>query len=171
MLTDDFAAECERIAIQMRRELKLWGYDPLPARRLAEHMEIQLLAPSELNMTPEDVEQAVCSTGWSAITVLTKPYKVIYHPYVSMIQFESNIMHELAHVLRGHKPEQLGLISDFRVARKYSKRQEYEADALGLALQFPQIALHYVRQRKIAINDIVESYSISLELAYNLTKY
>ncbi len=163
MLTSDFTDECERIAINMRRELHLWGYDPLPARVLAEHMGIRLLAPHDLGMSSDGVEQAAHSTGWWAITVLTKPPTVIYHPRATRTEFEGNIMHELAHILRGHEPEQLGLISDFRVARKYSKPQEYEADTLGLCLQVPRVALQYVQQRNMTVDEIAGRFFVKPE--------
>lgn len=163
MLTEGFFEECERIAIKMRRELKLWAYDPLPAHILAEHMKIRLLAPGDLGMSQYDVEQAMGSTGWSAITVLTKPYTIIFHPHATAIQLESNIMHELAHILWGHRPEQLGIISDSRVARKYSKRQEFEADNLGVCLQLPCVALHYAKQKGIQAEQIAKDYHLNLE--------
>jgi Zn-dependent protease with chaperone function len=164
MLTSDFADECERIAVKLRRELHLWGYDPLPARMLAEHMGIGLLAPRDLGMSPDEVEQAVRSTAWWAITVLTKPRIVIYHPRATRTEFEANLMHELAHILCEHEPEQLGLISDFRVARKYSKRQEFEADTLGLCLQVPRIAWQYARQRNWTVEQIAGRFYVSLEI-------
>jgi hypothetical protein len=162
-LSDAFVEECERLAVNARRDVGLWGYDPLPARRLATKLEIELLTPQQLGMSPEDVEQALNATRWSAITVLTSPYRIIYHPYADEIQFESNIMHELAHVLLKHKPELLGLISDLRVARKYPKRQELEADYLARCLQLPRLALQYARQKQMSVEQIAARFIIAPE--------
>lgn len=164
MLTDELVDECERLAIKVRRKVGLWAYEPLPARILAEQLRIRLLTPSDLGMAIEDVQQAECSIGWSAITVLTDPQIVIYHPHVNIIQFESNIMHELAHILRGHQPEQLGLISDFRVARKYSKLQEFEADMLGLYLQLPNVAIQYAKQKMLTISEVSKRFFMHTEV-------
>jgi hypothetical protein len=167
MVTDEFRTICESIAVKVRHELDLWGYDPLPARQLAEHMQIDLYAPSELpGMSENDVAQAIGSSGWSAITVLTQPPMIIYHPGHPPPCFESNIMHELAHIVLGHKPELLGLISDLRVARCYSKFHEAEADCLGVCLQLPRVALQLARQRGTSVSEIACQFNTALDLVY-----
>jgi Zn-dependent peptidase ImmA (M78 family) len=162
MLAREFYSHCENIASRLRYGLKLLAYDPLPARRLAAHMGIEVFMPSELpGLTEMDIVHAAESDGWSAITVLNNPPIIIAHPRHPPPEFESDMMHELAHVLLKHKPELLGQISAYRVARRYAKTQEYEADALGDCLQLPRAAIHYARQLNLANIQIVTRFCVS----------
>ena len=70
-------------------------------------------------------------------------------------------MHELAHIILKHNPEQLGKLSDLYITRQYPKRAEIEADYLAACLQFPAVAIHYVRQRTMTPIEIQDYYGIS----------
>lgn len=162
MLESEFYERCESIALRMRHMLSLPAYAPLPSHRVASKLEIDVLCPGDLtSMTQTDIEQAMDTQGWAAITVLTQPAMIIRHPHRDLVQAESDIMHELAHVLLEHKPERLGHISEFRVARTYSKVQEYQADTLADYLQVPRAALYYLRQRGDTLDHIMGDFCIS----------
>lgn len=167
MLEHEFYEQCENIAARMRSNLKIAAYAPLSSRSLAAHLLIDIVLPDTLpSLTLKDIHLASNARGWSAITVLTEPPIIIAHPSRNLVEAESDIMHEIAHVLIKHKPEMLSLISEYRVARRYSKTQELQADTLGDCLQFPRPALHYVRQRGCHIRKITQHYCISEE-CYN----
>lgn len=161
MLAREFYERCEGIAARLRYQLNLLAYDPLPARTLAAYMGIDVVMPAELTgLTDNNILHASESDGWSAITVLNSPPTIIAHPLHSLPEFESDVMHELAHVLLKHKPELLGHISAHRVARRYAKNQEYEADALGDCLQLPRAAIHYARQLKRSNEQIAKQFCV-----------
>ncbi|MBE2267030.1 MAG: ImmA/IrrE family metallo-endopeptidase [Anaerolinea sp.] len=167
MLEHEFYERCENIAARVRSKLKIAAYAPLSSRSLAAHLLIDVVLPDALpGLTLKDIHQASGARGWSAITVLTEPPIIIAHPSRNHLEAESDIMHELAHLLMKHKPEMLCLISEYRVARRYSKTQETQADALGDCLQLPRPALHYARQRGCRVEEITQRYCISVE-CYN----
>lgn len=164
MLTNEFRLKCESIAVRLRHELGLFAYASLPARQLAAHLDVLLVHPGELpNIETEIVRKALDSQRWGAIAVPTMPPIVIYHPGRPTLQFESDVMHELAHLILGHKPEQLGKISDNFVSRHYPKKQEYEADFLADCLQLPKVGLQYVKQLHMTDEQIMDFFSVTSE--------
>lgn len=155
MLSKTFRQECESIAIRVRHNMELRAYDPLSARQLASHMSIELVEPQDLPDIDEDtLAKAIASERWSALAIPISPPMIVYHPKRSLIQLESNIMHELAHIYLKHKPEQLGKISERYITRCYPKQQEYEADYLAECFQIPQVGLHYAVQHQMSLADI-----------------
>lgn len=164
MLEPEFYERCENIAARVRSNLKIASYAPLSSRSLAAHLLIDVVLPNALpGLTLNDIHQASDARGWSAITVLTEPPIIIAHPSRNHLEAESDIMHELAHLLMKHKPEMLCLISEYRVARRYSKTQETQADTLGDCLQLPRPALHYARQRGCPVEEITQRYCTTFE--------
>ena len=73
-------------------------------------------------------------------------------------------MHELAHLLLDHKPECLGRVGDHRVARNYSKRQEFEADFLAGCLLIPRVGLHFVYGHNMSTSQIAQYFTAPLRL-------
>lgn len=144
----EFRKECENIAITMRHTLGLHGYLPLSGINLANSLNVTINTPAQLsNLSEATVQQIVQSLKWSAITVLIEPPLIIVHPLHAPTRFESDVMHELSHLLLNHKPEKLGLLSARFVTREYTKRQEREAEYLGGCLQIPAIGLDHARQK------------------------
>lgn len=163
MLEHEFYERCENIAARVRSNLKIAAFAPLSSHRLAQYLSIEVVFPNALpGLTLSDIDQAGNADGWSAITVLTEPPIIIAHPSKDRVESESDVMHELAHLLLKHKPEMLRLISDYRVARSYSKIQEAQADVLGDCLQLPRPALYYLRQRRYQLQEITQHFCISM---------
>jgi len=113
---------CENEGVRWRRELKLYAYDPLPARLLAQRMKILVISPMEIPEVDELILQCLLAenAGWSALTLPIDKgrHLIIYNPTHAATRYESNVMHELAHLLLGHRPirfHQLsaGLLQDF----------------------------------------------------------
>ncbi|MCI0560082.1 MAG: hypothetical protein MN733_16455, partial [Nitrososphaera sp.] len=66
-----FKSWCEEQASSWRGQLGLHPYDPLPARKLAVHLEIDVVQPEEIpDLSPKDIDRLLWNnpTGWSALT-------------------------------------------------------------------------------------------------------
>jgi Zn-dependent peptidase ImmA (M78 family) len=125
-------------------------------------MDVNVICPQELpDIDATTIERAMASSQWHAIAVLTNPRLIIYHPRRSIVQQAFSIMHELAHIILKHTPEELGKLSDMYIIRQYPKRAETEADYLAACLQFPAVAIHYARQRAMTPIKIQDHYGIS----------
>ena len=164
-----YKAWAERVALEQRKLLHLTGNAPLPARLLAEQLEIPVLSPTEiLGITPDILARLlqVDIQSWSAITLPTKDVTlIIYNPNHSPRRQESDLMHELAHVLCEHPPAQLVQIDpSFPPLRSYDEAQEEEAIWLGGCLQIPRDALLWAIRRGMGEAKIETHFCASNEI-------
>lgn len=141
-----FKAACERRTTDLRRELHLRPYDPLPAQRLAKHLGVLIVEPGSIpGISDALLHQLleVDSSGWSAVTLETAQGACIIHnPSHSPGRCESDLMHELAHLLLCHQPSLLiTLPGDLFPLRTFTQEQEEEAQWFGACLQLPRAAL------------------------------
>lgn len=165
LLSRDFRDHCEDIAVFNRHELGLYGYSPLRARTLAQHFGVDVCFPRQIEGLDEMIAtKLITSLSWSGITILTTPPLVVIHPDHAPTRFESDVMHELAHLLLGHKPEQLGFINAKYVSRTYSKRQEKEAEYLGGCLQIPSVGIDFVRRNRLNKVQIAQYFGASEQM-------
>jgi hypothetical protein len=146
-----FKTWSEKLAAGVRRDLGLASTAPLPPQLLADYLDVRVWTPRQVPGLP----QAVCDQllerdpgGWSAVTqTVAGKVTVIYNPRHSLGRRNSDITHELAHVLLEHAPSKLILSPDGRVVmRTFDGRQEDEAGWLSGCLLLPRVALmHSVR--------------------------
>ena len=126
-----FKQQAERTALQYRRALQLQAHDPMPANLLAQHLDIPIWTPYDVpGLTDENLQQ-LCKPGkscWHAVTIALQPgYLILHNPTNSTVRQESDLMHELAHIICKHES------SDFSTkfglpTRTYNKAQEEEAN-------------------------------------------
>lgn len=87
----------------------------------------------------------------------------IVNPSHSKARQASNIMHELAHVIRGHKSAQVYLIGEFAL-RDFDAKQEAEADWFAGCLLLPRTALISSAFRNETIDEAIERLGVSKSL-------
>jgi len=74
-------------------------------------------------------------------------------------------MHELAHIIIGHKPPQNTYSQETGVfLRHYDKTQEEEADCLAAILLLPKDVLLKIKFSNLGHSSAVQEYSISKKL-------
>lgn len=164
-----FKAWSERTAQAMRSELELPPEAPLPVRLLAEHLEIKLITPAQIEGLPKDVLNqltVVDPSGWSAASFEKDGSPVIiFNDRSSTGRQSSDISHELAHVIRAHDPSQLMMAHDGSFAmRSYDQKQEDEANWLGWTLLLPRSALLRCVDLKMTTEQIAAEYQVSQQL-------
>jgi len=75
---------------------------------------------------------------------------------------QSNIMHELAHIICKHEqPDQYKNIALPFLMREFDKQQEEEANYLGSALQIPREGLIWALKKRMDVVAIAEYYTAS----------
>src|SRR4051794_12669462 len=123
-----FRKEAEEYAEEFRTELSLDTSGPLCPFRLAQHLDIPViplsnlegLSPLYLNYVREDSQ-----ITFSATTVADGSFKLIVHnDFHHPFRQNSNVMHELAHILLGHPPRPP--LADNN-CRNFDAQSEYEA--------------------------------------------
>ena len=169
MFARGFKTWCEELAIQVRRELSVAPTAPLDPLKLAEALEIPVLKPSEIRGLTQEVCQrllTVHSDSWSALTISHgDQHVVIYNPSHSPARQRSDLTHELAHILLGHKPTQLFIAPQSgAVLRAHDQNQEAEASWLAGCLLLPRSALLSIRSKAVDDKEACSLYGISRDL-------
>lgn len=139
-----FKTWAERESVRVRKHLGLRASDGLPAGKLAAELGIIILDPRNVpGMTPQLLRVLLRGdeSGWSAVTLPTvEPVIIIHNTSHPPVRQESNLMHEIAHVLCAHKCGGVTVIGGLP-CREYDRSQEEEAEWLGACLQIPRDGL------------------------------
>lgn len=164
-----FKTDSERRANSLRGAVGLQPSDPLYARTLARHMEIPVVTPNEIKgLTQEDLNELFGrgSSNWSALTLVT-PNKtfIIHNSSHSAGRQESNIMHELSHLICDHQPSEIMQIDGFAFPiRTCNKSQEEEADWVCGCLKLPRDGILWAVRSGMTHEAIANRFASSLEL-------
>lgn len=159
-----FKTEAEEYAEEFRVEMSLPIDGPLCPFQLAEYLAIPVVKLSELpDLPPACLDR--CFSGqseFSATTVNDGPYRMIvhndsHHPH----RQNSNVMHEIAHVLLGH-PSRPPLTGDG--CRHFDSMMEREANELGFTLLVPKRAALRVVETRIPTTAACMVYGVSPQL-------
>lgn len=162
-----FKTEAERTSILFRKELNLKPHDFLCAFKLCEHLSIPILTPNEIDgLSPIYLENLLGkgSEIWSAATIPldNNGYLIIHNPSHSLARQQSNLMHELAHIILKHTTSETSLISGLGgLLRDYNVNQENEAEWLGASLQLPREALSWCLYKGMSVNEISLRFNAS----------
>ncbi|MDX5595289.1 ImmA/IrrE family metallo-endopeptidase [Pseudovibrio sp. SPO723] len=160
-----FKAEAENYATLFREELGKKPHEPLCPRILAEHLCIpvrELSTHPGLDQDVKDYWRDCEESTFSGLILNDGSYKEIVHnDYHHQRRQNSNIAHELAHVILGHP-----LSAPIKPSgeRAYDKHIEDEAKWLGAALLIPKKAAIYIVLNSISLADVQQEYGVSEEL-------
>jgi hypothetical protein len=158
-LSPAFRQRCESIATEQRSLLGLRAFDPLPAATLAAHLHAVLFTPQQLpSLTPEQVSLLLASHSWSAAIVCQDPLWIVYHPLHASPRRESDLMHELAHVLLKHP---LAGFNPTTGLPQQRQQDEDEATYLGGCLQIPRRGLLWAIGCKKTLAEICAHFGAS----------
>ena len=142
-----FKTEAAGLAKEIRAELGLGPFDRLDPHELARHLEIPVLALSELEESVPDAVRYFLSTepeAFSAVTVFRGHHRAVVHNDAHAGPRQNNsLTHELAHGLLHHEPtpalDEIG-------CRNLNSTNEDEADWLaGVLLVTEEMALAVAR--------------------------
>lgn len=165
-----FKKWCEEQSLYWRKEFDLLPQHHLPSRDLANRFEVEVIYPENIpELAQKDLDRLLYHDprSWSAVTVNVDDCSIIIsNPQNSTARQESDIMHEMAHIIRGHDPIRLQTLPGFPFPfREYRKEDEEEAEWLGACLQIPRDGLLWVMRRGLRTNEqIAEHFVASLEM-------
>lgn len=160
-----FKTWAERVAVQQRELAGLEPFRPLPARLLAGQLHVTIARPEEIPGLDRAMIGRLAgeSDSWSAVTVPTPSGVFVVHNTVhSARRQESDLMHELAHLLCEHRPGEVVKLDGIALPlRTYDKDQEDEASWLGGCLQLPRPALLWAIGEGLARDEIARHFVAS----------
>jgi hypothetical protein len=167
ILRRGFKAEAERNAERLRKELGKTVFDPLDAFELAEHLGIPVACFFEI--APE-LADALVRKNNGKVSAFIMPNVdgdpiILHNGRESAFRQQSNIMHELAHFLCGHKiPTDLKNIPVPGNIRYHNAEQEEEAKYLGGCLQVTKAGLLWMAKERRSVEEISDYYRASPDM-------
>lgn len=169
MFRRGFKTWCETIASQKRRSLKVPSTGPLDPYMLAKDMGVAVIYIEQVpNLAPGTLEQLTQHDpdSWSAVTVCwNNKYLIVMNSAHAKTRQSSSLMHELAHLIIGHKPARLDITPDsLMILSTYDKTNEEEANWLASALLLPRDALLHIRRRGLTNEDTAALYGCSTSM-------
>ncbi len=163
-----FKKEAEDWGLKIREEMGLSIFSPLDAFDLAKHKKIPVFTFDEI-LCDLEYERTLLNNhpSFSALyTVNRNGQKIIlYKKTDSSARQQSNIMHEISHILLEHSiPENLlNLASKFGLTYN-NELQENEAKFLGGCLQLTKPSLFASLKKNMTHLEIAEKYFASTEM-------
>jgi Zn-dependent peptidase ImmA (M78 family) len=170
LLPRGFKAEAERIAEKQREEAGLSKFSPLNAFDLAKQLGIPVCPVTEI-LTELQAEKIIHPIDKSQeFSALWMPNCdgdpiIIYNPCHSAYRQQSDLMHEIAHILRKHEtPDEIKKLCLLLNLRSYDKLQEAEAKYLGGCLQITRAGLLWALKNNYSYEQISEYYCASADM-------
>ncbi len=169
VLERGFKTWAENLSLSIRSELSLPAHAALSPHRLAEHLDVQIWTPRDVPGITDAMLRQLLHTdpdGWSAVScAVAGKVTVIYNPQHSAGRQNSDIAHELAHVLLEHEPSKIVMSHDgAMVMRSFDPKQEEEANWLGWSILLPRPALIRAIKARKSVDDIAQEWCVSRQL-------
>lgn len=89
---------------------------------------------------------------------------IIYNPFHSDARQQSDLMHELAHIICKHEGDKMHPTLAILGLRNIDPEQEEEAKCLGASLQIPTSCLIWAIKRNMTHVQIAEYFKASIEM-------
>ena len=164
-----FKSQCERRAVEYRKQLGLNTTAPLSAEELAQHLDVTVWSTDEITqLSANDVEvlNDELDDSWSALTMRVGTSNlVLFKPVSSSGRRNNVIMHELSHIILGHELAEACILEDGSlVPGNFNQDQEDEADWLAGTLLLPRPALMAIQSRRTPQHVACEHYQVSAEM-------
>lgn len=161
-----FKAEAERLATKVRREMDKRPSDPLDAVELARHVGAEVRSADELTSRSKlETLEELQPGAFSACTLTVGDrHVVIYSPLASEGRTQSDIAHEVAHLLLKHEiktVQTIGGLSFFTC----DADEEQEANWLAGCLLLPRPLLLAAAKRGDDAAEIAQAYRVSERMA------
>jgi Zn-dependent peptidase ImmA (M78 family) len=159
-----FKTEAERIATELRNELRLSEESRLEPLELAEHLSIPVFTMGEASrVAPRSTfSQHFTNTdpdSFSAVTIFRGFKRIIVHNENHHPNRQaSNLTHEVSHSLLGHEPTPLTSADG---QRYWDAQVEEEANWLGAALLVPRAGALLLAKSDWTIEEIATHYGVS----------
>lgn len=161
-LSSVFKRRCESIAVDWRYQLGLKAFDPLPAEKMLKALNGTAITPEELaGMSQEMMRQLVNHDDWSAGIIRHDPLLILHHSKHSPPRQQSNLMHEIAHILLNHPSIHFDKETGIAIR---DARCEDEATYLGGCLQIPKLGLRWAREKGFTVKQVANHFGASEQM-------
>ncbi len=160
-----FKTWCENISVTIRKRLGLLPSSPLSPYVLAEKLGVEVWKLEDVpDLAKTTYEHLVSQQGdeWSAVTVVVNDkHIIITNPKHSLARQSSNLMHELAHIIKKHNAAQMFMSQTGYMLRSFDEKQEAEADWFAGTLLLPRTVLSHCIYMRIPAQQVLQDYFVS----------
>ncbi|MGN7824756.1 ImmA/IrrE family metallo-endopeptidase [Chitinophaga sp. 22536] len=164
ILPRGFKSQAERLSRDYRSQMNLDDTAPLCAFRLAKHLNI-LVASIENLLSPNEVDILKDSFNALWMNNVDGDKVIIHNNFHSVYRQQSNLMHEIAHIIRKHeRPENIKTLRLPLNLYYYNELHEEEARYLGACLQIPREGLVQALRQRWTEAYISEHFSASPQM-------
>jgi Zn-dependent peptidase ImmA (M78 family) len=168
MLKRGFKTWCETTALAYRKEMGLQKHSPLHASTLANHLGVRLIKPEEIPGLDREYLHVLLRSekdSWSAVTLCRNSSNIVIYNTSRPASRQSNdIMHELSHIIIGHKAQLVHSFDAGLFLRHYDRSQEEEADCLAATLLLSRDALIRIAFSGRQLDAAAKEYAVSVAL-------
>ena len=138
-------------------------------RDLARHLGVAVHTVEEIpGLSPDCIRILLHedADSWSAVTLsANSKCVIILNSSHAQTRLASDLVHEIAHLLLGHKPARIDLTEDGSLMLStYSRQQEDEANWLAGCLLLPRDALVLIRRQRLDLPTAARRYGTSMEM-------
>ena len=164
-----FKAWCERTANDYRQALGVAPAGALDPRVLASHLGVQVATPEDIPTLSEASKRQLLeidADSWSAVTIADGDARlVILNSAHSDVRQNSDLAHELAHLILNHTTDQARLSREGLLFRgTFDREQEDEANWLGGCLLVPRDGLLKARFRTADVGALAAQFRVSTDM-------
>lgn len=166
-----FKTKAENLAVELRQKLGIHPCAPLSSFKLAEHLNVSIFCVSDIVEDKVDLKKIMGNTlvshEFSGVhfTNADGINIILHNGNHSEVRKESNIMHELAHIICKHAVpnEYLDIPIAFGM-RYYCEEHEEEAKYLGGCLQITRAGLLWAVKKSMNIDEIAKYFTASVDM-------
>lgn len=170
LLVYGFKADADRMAEEYRAKLGLSKFSPLDAFQLADYLQVDIFSVDEIFSGKKSHPDYIKMSDTSRFSAMWLPNaygeKIIVHnTNHSQNRQQSNLMHELAHIIRKHEipDEQARLCAQFNL-HYYNPLHEQEAKYLGGCLQVSRPGLLWALKYGYTVEQMSEYFNASIDM-------
>ena len=170
VLARGFMAEAERISEKYRIDLGVSKFDPLDAFELAEFLNVDIFTVDEIYEHQPDHPNYCRLSDPDKFCAMWTPNAhgqpvIIHNDRHSPFRQQSNLMHELAHIIRKHTvPEESAVLCARLGLHYFNAVHEQEAKYLGGCLQITRPGLQWGIKNLGTIENISEYFCASVDM-------
>jgi Zn-dependent peptidase ImmA (M78 family) len=161
-----FLAEAERHAARIRSELGQVPDSKTSAEDIAKRLDVRVIAADELiDIVRLHELERIQAFAFSACTFeLDGMHIIVYNPIRAAERRQSDIGHEISHILLGHELGAFRTIAETPF-RTCDPDQEEEATNLAGTLLLPRPLLLSAVRQGLGVDEIAMRYGVTVEMA------
>ena len=161
-----FKARANRIGVGLRHQMGLAKYAPLDRRALLDKLNIVAMSLSSFaDRCPEPVAHLLNGGGgeFSALSFSVGDgcRMILFNDRHSAARQNSDLAHEVAHLLLAHRPEG---IFPYDHCRHFDQEVEDEASYLAGCILIPNEAAYHIVWAGLDLSEAQELYGVSLDM-------